>query len=200
LYDSKQGGIKKANKMTPAEREFALHHLTQSRESLLRVAQRLSREQWHYRSAPGRWTVAECVEHIVTVEARLLDRIQKSLAKDPDPSRRSVFEGQDHAMFANTVGRVVRLQAPDVLVPTGRWPHEQLLPEFEAARRLTQDFAVATQADLRRHFFKHPIFGDLDLYQWLIMIAAHCDRHRAQSEEVMSNPEFPRAQQANANA
>jgi uncharacterized damage-inducible protein DinB len=199
LYDSKRRGIKKANKMTPAEREFALHHLAESRESLLRMAQSLSREQWHYRPAPGRWTVAECVEHIVTVEARLLDRIQKSLQNDPDPSRRSVFEGQDHALFATTAGRVARLQAPDVLVPTGCWPHEQLLPEFEAARRLTQDFAVGTQADLRQHFFKHPIFGDLDLYQWLIMIAARCDRHRAQSEEVMSNPEFPRAHQANAN-
>jgi uncharacterized damage-inducible protein DinB len=186
--------------MTPAEREFALHHLKESRESLLRMAQSLSREQWNYRAAPGRWTVAECVEHIVTVEARLLDRIQKSLKNDPDPSRRSALEGQDQALVANTAARVARLQAPEVLVPTGRWPHELLLPEFEATRRLTRDFAANTQADLRTRFFKHPIFGDLDLYQWLILIAAHCDRHRAQSEEVMSSPEFPRAHQANANS
>jgi hypothetical protein len=53
---------------------------------------------------------------------------------------------------------------------------------------------------LRRHFFRHPIFGDLDLYQWLLMIAAHCDRHRVQSEEVMASPEFPRTRQANAPA
>jgi uncharacterized damage-inducible protein DinB len=200
LYDSKRRGIKQANNMTPAEREFALHQLTESREGLLRMAQGLSREQWHYRSAPGRWTVAECVEHIVTVEARLLDRIQKSLEKEPDPSKHSALEGQDHALIAKTVARVDRFQAPEVLVPTGRWPHEQLLPEFEVARRLTRDFAVGTQADLRRHFFKHPIFGDLDLYQWLLLIAAHCDRHRVQCEEVMSSPAFPRAQPANANA
>jgi uncharacterized damage-inducible protein DinB len=200
LYDCKQRGIKKANKMTPAEREFALHHLTESRESLLRMAQGLSREQWHYRPAPDRWTVAECVEHIVTVETRVLDRIQNTLENQPDPSRHSALEGQDHTMFANTVARVVRFQAPEILVPTGRWPHEQLAPEFEAARRLTQDFAVSTQADLRRHFFKHPAFGDLDLYQWLILIAAHCDRHRVQGEEVMSLPAFPRAHQTNANS
>jgi hypothetical protein len=74
------------------------------------------------------------------------------------------------------------------------------LQEFEAARERTRDFAASTQADLRRHFFKHPIFGDLDLYQWLLMIAAHCDRHRVQSEEVMASPEFPRTRQANAPA
>jgi hypothetical protein len=124
LYDSKRRDIKQANKVTPAEREFALHHLAQSRESLLRMPQGLSREQWDYRPAPDRWTVAECVEHIVTVEARLLDRIQESLENDSDPSRRSALEGQDHALVANSAARVARLQAPEVLIPSGRWPHE----------------------------------------------------------------------------
>jgi len=198
LYDSRQRGIRKANKMTPAEREFALHQLAESRQSLLRMAQGRSPEEWHYRAAPGRWTVAECVEHIVIVEKLLLERIQKTLEKNPDPSRRSALEGQDHALVAIAVGRVDRWQAPEILVPTGRWPLEQQLPEFESARRLTQHFAVNSQADLRRHFFKHPALGDLDLYQWLILIPAHCDRHRIQSEEVISHPQFPRAHQANA--
>jgi len=186
--------------MTPDERELALHHLAESRERLLRMAQGLSREQWHYRSAPGRWTVAECVEHIVTVESRVLDRIQKSLEKGPDPSKRSAMEGQDDVMFAGAEARVTRFQAPEVLIPTGRWPDEQLLQEFEAARQQTRDFAASTQADLRRHYFKHPIFGELDLYQWLLLIVAHCNRHRAQSEEVMASPGFPRARRANAPA
>jgi uncharacterized damage-inducible protein DinB len=188
------------NEMTPDERELALHHLAESRERLLRMAQGLSREQWHYRSAPGRWTVAECVEHIVTVESRVLDRIQKSLEKGPDPSKRSAMEGQDDVMFAGAEARVTRFQAPEVLIPTGRWPDEQLLQEFEAARQQTRDFAASTQADLRRHYFKHPIFGELDLYQWLLLIVAHCNRHRAQSEEVMASPGFPRARRANAPA
>ncbi|MGA8408930.1 MAG: hypothetical protein WB680_17265, partial [Candidatus Acidiferrales bacterium] len=91
-------------------------------------------------------------------------------------------------------------QAPEILQPAGRWPDEQLLPEFEAARQKSRDFATSTEADLRSHFFKHPALGDLDLYQWLLMIAAHCDRHRAQSEEVMASEGFPSAQKANAQA
>ncbi len=186
--------------MTSAERETALKNLAESRERLLRMAQGLSREQLHYCAAPGRWTVAECLEHIVTVEGRLLGRIQKVLEIGPDDSKRSALEGQDDALVAGTVGRVARFQAPEPLVPTGRWPDEQLLPEFEAARQRSRDFAASTRADLRRHFFKHPVLGELDLYQWLLMIAAHCDRHRAQSEEVMASPGFPRARQANAPA
>jgi uncharacterized damage-inducible protein DinB len=187
-------------KMTPAERELALRHLGESRERLLRMAQGLTRVQLHYCAAPGRWTVAECLEHIVMVEERIFGRIQKALEDGPNPTKRSALEGQDDALVAGAANRVGRLQAPEVLVPTGRWPDEQLLSEFEAARERTRDFAASTQADLRMHFFKHPIFGDLDLYQWLLMIAAHCDRHRAQSEEVMASPEFPRTRQANAPA
>jgi uncharacterized damage-inducible protein DinB len=188
---------RRENHMTPAEREFALQSLAESRERLLRIADGLTREQLHFRPAPDRWSVAECLEHIVTVEARLLDRIQTTLEKAPDPARRSAFEGRDNALLAHTVGREVRLQAPEILVPTGRFSDEQLLPEFEAARRRSQEFAASTQADLRGRVFKHPAFGDLDLYQWLLMIAAHCDRHRTQSEEVIASEGFPRAKQAN---
>ena len=186
--------------MTPAEREKLLRHLQESRARLLRMAKNLSREQLHFRSAPGRWTVAECVEHIAVVERRLLGAIQKTLETPPDPSKRSALEGNEDAFFAALIARVNRFQAPEVVVPTGRWPDEQLLNEFEDARRQTREFGAATTSDLRRHFFKHPVLGELDLYQWLLLIAAHCDRHRLQSEEVMASPEFPRARQANAPA
>jgi uncharacterized damage-inducible protein DinB len=186
--------------MTFAESESLLKHLEESRERLLHMANNLTREQLHYRPAPGRWTVAECLEHIVTVEIRLLGAIQKTLEAPPDPSKRSAMEGQDDAFIARLVARVDRFQAPEHVVPTGRWPDEQLLTEFERARQHTCDFATSTTADLRRHFFKHPALGDLDLYQWLLLIAAHSDRHRVQSEEVMASPGFPRARQANAPA
>lgn len=186
--------------MTPAERELALQNLAESRDRLLRMAHNLSREQLHFRPAPDRWTVAECLEHIITVEKRLLDRIQMTLEKAPDPARRSAFEGGDDALLAHAVTREVRLQAPEILAPTGSVPDEQLLPEFEATRRRSQEFAAATQADLRSRVFKHPAFGDLDLYQWLLLIAGHCDRHRIQSEEVMASEGFPRAKTANTPA
>jgi uncharacterized damage-inducible protein DinB len=191
---------RREKKMTSAERESLLKHLAESRERLLRMAQGLSREQLHYRPAPGRWTVAECLEHIAFVEARVLGFVQKTLETVPDPSKRSAMEGKDDVLFVDVAGRVVRFQAPEYVAPTGRWPDDQLMNEFEAARRQTRDFAASTHADLRQHFYKHPVFGELDMYQWLLLIAAHCDRHRAQSEEVMASPGFPRARQANAPA
>lgn len=184
--------------MNPAEREAVLKSLTESRDRLHRMGAGLSREQWHYRTEPGRWSVAECVEHIATVEGRVLDLIQKTLESGADPSKSNAMK--DDALVADVAGRITRFQAPEFLQPTGRWPHEELLKEFDRARQQTQNFAESTTADLRQHFFKHPVLGELDLYQWLLLIAAHCDRHRAQSEEVMSSTGFPRAAQTSASA
>ena len=186
--------------MTSAERETLLKNLEESRERLLHMANSLSRDQLHYRPAADRWTVAECVEHIAMVESRVLGVIQKTLEAAPDSSKRSALEGKDDALIAGVVSRLTRYQAPEPLVPTGRWPDEQLLNEFEGTRQQTRAFAASTNADLRRHFYRHPALGELDLYQWLLLIAAHCDRHRVQSEEVMASPGFPRARQANAPA
>jgi hypothetical protein len=68
------------------------------------------------------------------------------------------------------VGLATQIQASEVLTPTGRWPDDQLLKEFDAARHQTRAFA------------------------------AHCDRHRVQNEELMASPGSPRARQANAPA
>jgi len=179
--------------MTPPERDAVLKYLADSRERLLRTMQGLSREQLDYRASPGRWTVAENLEHLTFVEGRVLDFIQKSLNEGPTPSKNSAFEGKEKELVEDVAGRLTRFQAPEAIQPNGRWPGDQLLNQFETVRRRTREFASSTNADLRKHFFTHPRFGDLDLYQWLLLIAAHCERHRAQAEEVMASPAFPKA-------
>ncbi len=177
--------------MTPAERESLLKSLTESRERLLRTVGGLSREQRRYKTAPDRWSYAEIVEHLTTVEGRILGMVQKSLEAPPDLSKRTAMA--DTAIIEDVAGRITRFKAPEFLVPTGQVKDEELLRAFEAARQRTYDFARTTDGDLRHHFAPHPIFGDLDCYQWLMLLSAHCDRHMAQGEEVRADAGFPRA-------
>lgn len=182
--------------MTSAERETVLKQLANSRERLLRTMQGLSKEQLHYRPAAGRWTVAECIEHLTFVEGRVLGLIQKSLSDGPTPSKKSAFEGKEKELMDDIAGRITRFQAPEAVQPSGRWPDDELLTRFEAARLSMREFASSTEADLRRHFYTHPRFGDLDLYQWLLLAAAHCERHCAQAEEVKASAGYPKASTA----
>jgi hypothetical protein len=176
--------------MTPAERQSALARLAESRDHLLRTARGLSREQLLYRSDPARWSVAENIEHLVVVENFVVGTIEKLLQQPPDLAKRSPMTDEQLVAQIETV--VERAQAPPRALPSSRWPPEELLPEFEKARRRTTDFAAAADGDLRRRFIPHFKFGDLDCYQWLLLLAAHCQRHCAQSEQVEASPGFPR--------
>ncbi|HWZ45015.1 MAG TPA: DinB family protein [Candidatus Saccharimonadales bacterium] len=182
--------------MTPPERDFAINQLDQTRARLLRAVQGLSPEQLLYRPGPDRWSVAENVEHLVVVEGRLLDAMERLLQGPPDLITKGAV---DDGHLVTKVGTVVdRVKSPAHSQPTSRWSTEELWPEFEKARRRTRNFVSTTDGDLRRHFVPHFVFGDLDCYQWILFIGAHCNRHSAQSEAVIASPGFPRQHEKTA--
>ncbi|HXZ13700.1 MAG TPA: DinB family protein [Candidatus Sulfotelmatobacter sp.] len=176
--------------MTSAEREFVVRRFAETRERLLRTVHGLSREQMVYRPEPGAWSVAENIEHITAVENFILGLIQKSLQEPAEDSKRSSMTDADVLHMVGTVVR--RVQAPERALPRNRWPVEELAAVFESTRERTSEFAATTAGDLRRHFIPHFIFGELDCYQWLLLLGAHTDRHCAQSDEVKACPRFPK--------
>lgn len=181
--------------ITAAEREFALRLLDETRGRVLRVLQGLSPDQLLYRPQPGCWSVAENVEHLVLTERQLLRAIKKLLQAPPELRQCSSLTDDE---VLRKVGSVVTpVQAPAFVLPTLRWPGESVAREFEITRQSTHDFATATTADLRRHFMNHFLFGDLDGYQWLLLIGAHSQRHAAQAEGVKASSGFPRASASN---
>ena len=176
--------------MTHSERERLVAYLAETRVNLLRSASGLSPAQLHYKLAPDRWSVAECLEHIIVVENFILSNIQKTLQQAAATTAPAM---SDDGMVQAVVNRSVRIEGPARVMPTGRWTHDQLLSEFEAARKRTSEFAASTNAPLREHGFPHPVFGHFDCYQWLLLLGSHSERHRAQAEEAMADAGFPRA-------
>jgi hypothetical protein len=176
--------------MTPAEREHAVVYLEETREEYGRIAKSLSQAQFHHKPAADEWSVAEALEHIIIVESRVTDRLEK-LVQQPPSGAKSTME--DETLIRTAAVRTTKIKGPEIAMPTGRWPYDSLLEEFHTVRGRTLDFARGTKADLRRYTSPHPVFGDLDSYQWLLLIPAHCQRHLAQAREVMGSPDFPRA-------
>ncbi|HEV2690456.1 MAG TPA: DinB family protein [Bryobacteraceae bacterium] len=180
-----------------AERDLVLHHLRASRERLLQAAGSLSAEQRCFRPAEDRWSVADCVEHLVIVENFILGSIKRVLATPPEPAKRSEVQGKEQVILERVPARNIRVKGPEAVMPTQRWPQfDDLLREFETTRQRTMSFASETQADLKFHFFPHPILGDFDCYQWLLFVGTHSERHVRQMEEVKSCEGFPQARAA----
>jgi DinB superfamily len=179
--------------MTAADRERAVSYLAQTRDNLLRATRGLSPLQLAFKPAPNRWSVADCLEHIILVEDRFHENVSSALQQPADSSKRSAFDGRDDELLQIVTDRSAPRQAPEIVQPASRWPHDQLIREFEAVRARSIELAGGTVCDPRQHFFAHRAFGDLDCYQWMLLVAAHGDRHRAQIEEVLAAPNFPRA-------
>jgi hypothetical protein len=177
--------------ITADERKQLTQYLADTRERLLRGPRSLTPEQLDYKPAPDRWSVGEILEHLAVAEGRLLPRIEEVLRGSPDPTKRSAWEGRDEALLQSVASRAPRVHAPDHIQPAGRWRGEELFGQLEAVRQHTSEFAATTNSDLRRYFYPHPVLGELDCYQWLLITGAHFERHRAQVEEVMADRNFP---------
>jgi len=186
-------GTASAQSVTPADRAKLLNHLDSTRKALLDATSGLSEAQWNFKPAPDRWSVAEVAEHLALAEPFLYNLITGQVMKAPAPTDRKESAAEIDALILTVIpDRTNKAQAPGPLVPTGRWSPADTLKNFQESRATTVKFAKETP-DLREHAILSQIFNkQVDAYQWLLFISAHCERHIAQIKEVKADPNFPK--------
>jgi hypothetical protein len=183
-------GIASAQDITSSEREQALRYLDASRNGVVDAVKGLSEAQWKFKPAADRWSVAEVLEHLAVTED-LVHGILKDLEKAPAAAAGRDIKQMDALMLSRVPDRSTKAQAPDVLTPKGRWTPEVALEHFLASRREVAAI-LRSNSDLRAHVVAHPAFGPLDGYQWILLVAAHSERHTKQILEVKGDARFPR--------
>jgi hypothetical protein len=106
--------------MEEHERQLVVAQLAASQARLLELVDGLTAEQWTFRPAEGRWSIGECLEHVMRVENRLLGVIGKKLEEEPVAHDRARV---DDLLVAQAIpDRTVRRQAPEPVRPTSQWP------------------------------------------------------------------------------
>jgi hypothetical protein len=182
--------------LTSDERDRAVAEFEGSRKMFLDATRGLSPEQWSFKSAPERWSVAECAEHIALSEGFIFGLVTERVLKSPaTPEKRDAVKGKDELIVKMLQDRSHKATAPEPLDPTKRpMSPEDSVKLFLDSRAKTIDFIKTTQEDLRDHFFDHPVpaIGTLDGYQWLLLISGHTRRHTLQILEVKADPNFPK--------
>ncbi|HLM55185.1 MAG TPA: DinB family protein [Pyrinomonadaceae bacterium] len=139
-----------------------------------------------FRPEPGRWTVAEIVEHLSITEGNVVKLCHKLLEKAEAGGHARAedapFPPTSLAEFAEQARQ--KFTAPDSIAPTGRPLPESLaaLRESRAALRALRPRIERVEGTAVR--FPHPAFGPINLYQWLLFIGSHELRHLAQIEAV----------------
>jgi hypothetical protein len=175
--------------MTQGERDRALSELHSSRKQFLDAVEGLTAAQWNFKPDAQTWSVAECAEHIALSEDLIFGGMVMKMMQGPaQPGRREVA---DEAVLTQLRDRSQKGKAPEALQPKRKWANrDEVAAHFRESRDRTLDYVRETQEDVRSRFGKAAL-GNLDAYQWILLVSAHSERHTAQIREVMSHPQFP---------
>jgi hypothetical protein len=180
-----------AQEVTQVEKDNALKYLETTKKGVLDATKGLSEAQWNFKPAPDRWSVAQVMEHIAAAEDFIRTLTKDNIMKAPAGEAGRDVKKTDDAVLAMVPDRTTKAQAPEPLVPTNRFGSpEASIKHFVESRAATEDFLKST-AGLRDHVSDSPM-GKLDGYEFVLLIAAHSERHTKQILEVKMDPNFPK--------
>ena len=185
------GAAASAQEVTQAEKDRALQYLETTKKNVLEATKGLSEEQWNYKPAPDRWSVAQVMEHIAAAEDFLRDFTKEKVMAGPAGEAGRDIKKTDDAVLTMVPDRSHKAQAPEPLVPNNRFGSpDGSIKHFLESRTATEDFLKST-VGLRDHVTDSPL-GKLDGYEFVLFIAAHSERHTKQINEVKADPNFPK--------
>jgi hypothetical protein len=183
----------RAQEVSQAEKDRALQYLESTKKGVLEATKGLSDAQWNFKPAPERWSVAQVMEHLAAAEDMIRGLVQEQVMKTPAEPVRAVEEVKkaDEGVLAMVPDRSHKAQAPEPLQPTNRFGSPAAAQKhFVESRAITEEY-LKNATGLRAHLGESPM-GKLDGYQYVLLIAAHSDRHTKQMLEVKADPNFPK--------
>ena len=172
--------------LTAGERQRVLAHLEMTEAWLVSELDGLSEAQLKFRMTPESWSVMDVVEHLAIAEPQYWQQVQDSLQQPLGYKS----ESTDAAILWYGIDRTNRQTTGEARVPKGKYPSvRQSLADFRKLRATMNEFAKTTQEDLRGRQLKD---GNMDVYQWLLMISTHSQRHILQIREIKAHRGYPR--------
>jgi hypothetical protein len=183
--------VASAQEVTQAEKDHALQYLETTKKGVLEATKGLSEAQWNFKPAPDRWSVAQVMEHIAAAEDFIRGLVKEKVMMAPAGEAGRDVKKTDDAVLAMVPDRTNKVQAPEPLVPTNRFGSpDGSIKHFVESRATTEDL-LKTATGMRDHVMDSPM-GKLDGYEFVLLIAAHSERHTKQINEVKADPNFPK--------
>ncbi|WJY27253.1 MULTISPECIES: DinB family protein [Sporosarcina] len=151
----------------------------EARSVLWAAVNGLSDDDLNWKPADDRWSIRQVMEHIALMEGAVAKTVQQELQK-------GTAHQTAQKPIERTVDRSVKVDAPGFAVPGDTYMtcselKEKLGSTHELLRHVSES---ASHEELAAKSYPHPVFGDMDLAQWIPFAGYHELRHVQQIEEV----------------
>lgn len=174
-----------------------LDSIDATRERLVRRLDGLSDERQRFRPAPEAWSISEIVEHLSIIEAQMVQLVGVMLKKtEASGMMRPGGDGSDGGEAVSFApvnindfieqSKTQKFNAPETVRPSGQLSLADSLARLRDSRSTLRSFQPRIERiDGAAAQYPHPFMGMFNLYQWLLFIGAHEERHLAQIETRM---------------
>jgi len=181
--------------LTDQELEQARLFLQQTQNAVIGATKGLTASQWRFRPAPGQWTIAEILDHVVAAQERIFGPMLGSLT--PNTTVRD-YKAVDHLAIHQFPTRLVKFPAPDFFQPKDPAAPAELIERMKANSDRFLHYLVSTPHARQLTGESAPLkavsggaYDTMDAYQWVLTAAAHTERHAKQMLEVIADDRFP---------
>jgi hypothetical protein len=166
-----------------------------TKQDVAQITTMLTDDEARRRPEPDRWSIVECLDHLVVIGRKLIPRIDAGI----EEARTKGWRSSGPFRYGRLGNRFVRasgpgrypparfFKTPKAYVPGHEWPLEEIVRSFTHLQDdLLARVREANGVDLARVKIKSPVsrWVRLSLGQWFELIAGHQERHLNQARET----------------
>jgi len=166
------------------------------RQALLDSVYGLNEAQLDYKAKGAQWSISDILHHLALTDeanAKLTSRMLRqaqalNLPIDPTPDESVLNSLDSYSDFL----RNTKAQAPEFVAPQSHLPVDQSLARLKASReKFMESVEHLAPYDLSQLTYPHPLLGNLNMYQWILISGGHERRHNAQIGRIKSEENYP---------
>jgi hypothetical protein len=175
---------------TAEDKQYTIDNFIRTRDAVTKETENLTPEQWAFRESPGRWSIAEIVEHLGIWEIIWSREVGIGSRNKPQPEL--VKTTRPDSYYHEFIMEPAEHKASTMSSPLGLMKGKDNLTFFLRGREDNLAFLRKTEADMRAIFELTATPDPRNLHQVLIYQWGHTDRHLRQIAKVKSHPSFPK--------
>jgi DinB superfamily len=169
--------------MNPADRQQILRLIAESDAALVGAAAGVSNEDARRRPEPERWSVLECVEHVILGDDAMFARVSAHSTPGAPPGER-----REELILRGMTNRERKFAAPELARPTGRFSSLlEAIEVFRQRRARSTAYVEQYREDPRSRTTQHPGLEPISCHEMFLALALHPARHALQIREVRLN-------------